>query len=186
MLRRITVALAVAAAWGAGAPAQSLSVTSVSNHQEAKPELRHGCEKLYSQRQFTKYGSKVYHREEVTYKARRQMVTMIRCQHSPKAERKMRKARKAFRAQREQRQALAALTPYGPCYGGRWAVPCGVIGCESHGSWTVVNEIGALGPYQFKGWAVPWPVRTLADKIRHHLQAAKLWAQSHSHWQQCL
>ena len=80
---------------------------------------------------------------------------------------------------------IDAITPYGPCFGGRWAVPCGIIDTESNGSWTVVNSqgSGALGPYQFLGWPVPWPVivanklQTLKNKLAHHRMARALWGQ---------
>jgi hypothetical protein len=190
-LRRITVAIAVVlVAIATGAPsfgsAEPSSAPVPVTHPAPKKKLRNGCAKLFSQKQFKHYARRVYTRKTVTYTARRQMVTMTRCQHSPKAERKMRRVRKQLVEARKQRAWLAALTPYGPCYGGMWAVPCEIIGGEAGGSWTTANAGGCVGPYQFCGWKVPWPIRTLWDKIRHHMQAAKLWrgGAGCSHWEQ--
>jgi hypothetical protein len=83
-------------------------------------------------------------------------------------------------------RALIALTPYDCGSMGRFAIPCDIVSCESGGSWGAANPSGAIGPYQFLGWAVPWPVRTKADQMAHHRQAAYLWADSPSHWAQCL
>lgn len=88
---------------------------------------------------------------------------------------------------------IARITPY-HCYGGRWAVPCSIIGTESKGSWTAVNTegSGAIGPYQFLGWPVPWPVivrshyQTLKNELAHHRMARTLWGQQTAgvacHW----
>lgn len=75
------------------------------------------------------------------------------------------------------------------CLGGRFgyfAIPCSVVSCESGYSWSAENPSGARGPYQFLGWSVPWPVRSFAHKLAHHRMAAYLWADSPSHWAQCL
>ncbi|MDX6534007.1 MAG: hypothetical protein QOF68_1751 [Gaiellales bacterium] len=71
--------------------------------------------------------------------------------------------------------AVARVTPFDCGSRGRWAIPCSIIACESGFSWTAYNPSGARGPYQFLGWAVPWPVRTAADKLAHHRMAARLW-----------
>ncbi len=67
------------------------------------------------------------------------------------------------------------LTPY-RCASGRFAVPCYIIACESHGRWAAYNPSGAVGPYQLLGWGAPWPVRTAVDRLAHHRIAARLWA----------
>lgn len=98
---------------------------------------------------------------------------------------------------------INAITTFGPCFGGMWAVPCGIIDNESDGGWNTVNIpclkaqgfFGhcARGPYQFLGWPVPWPViiphnplRTLINMYKHHRQAKKLWGQQRAgiacHW----
>ncbi len=73
------------------------------------------------------------------------------------------------------------IAPY-HCYGGRegyFSVPCYIIACESHGSWTAANPSGAIGPYQLLGWGAPWPARSFRDRVRHHEIAAGL---SLSNW----
>lgn len=67
------------------------------------------------------------------------------------------------------------ITPYG-----KWAIPWPIVRCESGGSWGARNASGAEGPYQLLGHGQPWPVRTLADKIRHHEIALSLWRSSGS------
>lgn len=71
-------------------------------------------------------------------------------------------------------RAIQRLTPY-RCATGRYAIPCHIIQCESHGRWGAANPSGAIGPYQLLGWGAPWPVRTLRDKLAHHRIAARLW-----------
>jgi hypothetical protein len=85
-------------------------------------------------------------------------------------------------------RAIRRVTPY-RCSFGRYAIPCSVVRCEStDGSWDTINSIGAKGPYQFlnKDSLIPWPVKTSAHRLAHHRLAAKLWAESHGHWAQCL
>jgi hypothetical protein len=69
---------------------------------------------------------------------------------------------------------IRRLTPY-HCATGRFAVPCYIIACESHGSWTAANPSGAVGPYQLLGWGAPWPADTRAKRLAHHRIAARLW-----------
>jgi hypothetical protein len=144
------------------------------------PPLRNNCTRLFTQKQFKRYAPKVYYRERITMKSRRHMRFMIRCQHSDKAQHKMAKLRRALSSDRKQRLRMArlarSLTPYGPCYGGMWAIPCSIIGCESGGSWTAHNPHSpARGPYQLLGHGEPWPVRTDADRLAHHRIASQLW-----------
>ena len=85
-------------------------------------------------------------------------------------------------------RAIRRLTPY-RCSFGRYAIPCHVVRCEStDGGWDTINSIGAKGPYQFLGKdsLIPWPVKTSAHRLAHHRLAARLWAESHGHWAQCL
>lgn len=104
------------------------------------------------------------------------------------------------RIERVVEKRTAAVTPFGPCFGGRWAVPCSIIGRESRGGWRVLNAWTsgsacirrACGPYQFLGWSVPWPVvvrskyETLKRKLAHHREARRLWIQQRRgaacHW----
>lgn len=97
------------------------------------------------------------------------------------------------RVERLVQKRIDAITPF-RCFGGRWAVPCNIIGTESKGSWSALN-IGssgtpcwyrACGPYQFLGKEkrVPWPVivpghllETLKRKLAHHREARMLWGQ---------
>lgn len=69
-----------------------------------------------------------------------------------------------------------------------WAIPAHIVSCESGGSWSAYNPSGALGPYQFYGWPIPWPVTNYAEAQQHHAMAAKLWAggSGASHWSACL
>lgn len=70
------------------------------------------------------------------------------------------------------------VTPY-RCQSGKygtWAIPCAIISCESHYSWSAYNPSGARGPYQMLGWPVPWPVRSFGDRVRHHEEAAQIYA----------
>jgi len=89
-----------------------------------------------------------------------------------------------LRAEQRIRDEIAALTPYDCASAGRWAIPCAIVACESGYSWGAYNPSGARGPYQFLGWNVPWPVRTLADQLAHHRMAARLYADGagRSHW----
>jgi hypothetical protein len=74
------------------------------------------------------------------------------------------------------RRQEARVTPYRCAGGARFAIPCYVVQCESHGRWGAYNaSSGARGPYQFLGWRVPWPVRTWRDRLAHHRMAAALW-----------
>lgn len=76
------------------------------------------------------------------------------------------------------------LTPY-RCATGRFAIPCYIIQCESHGKWTAFNPSGAAGPYQIMAMhGRPWPANTPAKRLAHHRIAAKLWAggRGASHW----
>jgi hypothetical protein len=157
--------------------------------QEARATNRNNCGRLFTQRQFRRYASKVYWRKRITKRAGKRMSQMTRCQHSPKAERKMRALRKRLKAARIHRMRMArqaaSLTPFGPCYGGRWAIPCHIVGCESGGSWSAYNPSGAAGPYQIMpGWGRPFPVRSAADRLAHHRIAARLYngGAGASHW----
>jgi hypothetical protein len=88
-------------------------------------------------------------------------------------------------AERHVREQIAALTPYNCGSAGRFAVPCGIVSCESGFSWSAYNSSGAAGPYQEMAMhGRPWPVRSLADQLEHHRIAARLWAggAGASHW----
>lgn len=169
-------------------PATAQEVPPAETPQDRDPRLRNGCDRLYTQRQFKRYSRAVYRRDQISRKAKLHVISMMRCQHSPKAERKMRTFRRQQASERRQRIAVARITPYGPCYGGRWAIPCSIVGCESGGSWSAYNPSGARGPYQFLGKPDPWPANTPAKRLRHHQIAAGLWAggRGAGHWEQCL
>lgn len=78
------------------------------------------------------------------------------------------------RAKRISKQ-IRSITPY-RCATGRFAIPCYVIRCESHGRWTVYNRSGAAGPYQIMPMhGRPWPANTAAKRLAHHRIAARLW-----------
>jgi hypothetical protein len=195
-LRLLLVALSVALFFAAtsisSGAEETASVAQPPEATESVPEapkpLRNNCGRLFTQAQFKKYAGKVYYRTKITKRAGARMKQMVRCQHSPKAERKMRKLRRELKAARTQRARQAriatSLTPYNCGSMGRFAIPCYIIACESGGSWSAYNPSGARGPYQFLGWNVPWPVRSEADKIAHHRMGARLWAggSGASHW----
>lgn len=85
-----------------------------------------------------------------------------------------RKWRKAERRAYKQRRSL---TPYCCLAGQRWAIPVGIVACESGGSWSAYNRSGAAGPYQIMAMhGRPWPVTSEADKLAHHRIASRLYA----------
>ena len=76
----------------------------------------------------------------------------------------------------DRREQIRRLTPY-RCATGRWAIPCYVVACESHGLWGAYNRSGAAGPYQLMPfWGRPFPARSLAKRLAHHRIASRLWA----------
>lgn len=82
-----------------------------------------------------------------------------------------------FRLYRHYRQ----IAPY-RCLGGSegfFAIPCGIIECESHFSWFAANPSGAVGVYQLLGWGAPYPARTFRQRVENHEIAASL---SLSNW----
>lgn len=197
----VVAALAAALSVGATGVSAGDSPPPVEQARPA-PQLRNNCAALYSQRQFKHYARHVYRRRHVSKRAGRQVQTMMRCQHSPRAERKMRTFRRYHRAMYRVQRQIAAITPFGPCFGEKWAIPCWTIGRESSGGWNVVNR-GCLarygffgpcarGPYQFLKKPVPWPVfvkdklATLRRKLAHHRYAVRLrWQDAHlgtCHW----
>lgn len=189
LLAVIIVAVGIpATAGGQFAPPQQTQVLA-SQVQPANPQCPRG---YHSLKDYLTYASKVYQRDDVSRSAHLRMAYMRRCQHSPWATSMVRRYHARYKRARAARiaaeraaAAIAAVARY-QCSFGRSAIPCYVVWCESKGDWHVVNEIGALGFYQFLGWPVPWPVVTEADKLAHHRMAAKLWADSPSHWAQCL
>lgn len=95
-----------------------------------------------------------------------------------------RKLREGFYLYRRYRQ----VAPYrGFSEGDLWlkwlAVPSYIVACETRGyygqgRWRATNG-STMGPYQFIGWPVPWPVDSARDKVAHHEMAAGL---SLSNW----
>lgn len=59
---------------------------------------------------------------------------------------------------------------------GYFSIPCSIISCESHFSWSAANSSGAVGPYQLLGWGAPYPARTFAQRVANHRIAASVWA----------
>lgn len=154
---------------------------------------------LHSVGDFRAYAARVYRRPTVTARAQGRLAYMKKCQHSPWAKGMVKRYATRYKREREARQerarvaaAIAAVATF-QCDFGRFAIPCYIVACEStNGSWTVENEIGAKGPYQFLGKPVidnhHWPVDSVADKLAHHRLARTLWAGgagSH-HWAECL
>lgn len=139
--------------------------------------LRNGCHRTFTRDAYRGYARRIYRTRDSPLRddQKARIKLMRKCMGTRKRSRwawqKKAEWRRAFR----QRLATQRLTPYGPCYGGRWAVPCEIIGGESGGYWGAQNSNGCVGPYQFCGWSVPWPVDSEADKIAHHRMAARLW-----------
>lgn len=110
----------------------------------------------------------------------------MRCQKRPRASAALIRAHLgSYRRRHLVRRELARIAPYDCGVHGHFAVPCGIVARESRYSWSAYNSSsGALGPYQFLGWRVPWPVRSAADRLAHHRMAARLWAggAGASHW----
>lgn len=101
----------------------------------------------------------------------------IRCQRGGRRSRRIVRFHwKRYRSHWEARRQVAAITPYPGPNGTRWAIPWPVVACESHGSWGAYNSSGAAGPYQIMAMhGRPFPVRSAADRLRHHQIAAMLW-----------
>lgn len=183
----LAIAIAIPATAGGEAVPQQPAPAAVS------PNVDHRCPRGdNSVRDFTRYAARVYRRTTVSRAAHKRMAYMRKCQHSQWAERMVKRYSARYKREREVRRAEAAaraailaVTPFS-CSFGRSAIPCHIVQCESSGDWHVVNEIGALGFYQFLGKRIVWPVRTAADRLAHHRLAAALWADSHGHWAQCL
>jgi hypothetical protein len=128
----------------------------------------------------------VYKRAHISQRATKKLKRMRMCAKSAKAGRNMRHVEYHLATLRRERLELRAVTPFGPCYGGYWAVPCEIIGGESKGNWDAENKYGCKGPYQFCGHDPPWPAHTFAAKLRHHEIAASLWrgGRGCSNWEQ--
>lgn len=150
--------------------------------------MRPGCQRHYRSETFRRYTRARYTRRSVPLTAGQKLhikhlaLCLANKRKSHRAYATKRRLRARFRA----RLAYYRLTPYGPCYGGRWAVPCEIIGGESGGYWGAENPYGCVGPYQFCGWSVPWPADSEADRVAHHRMAAYLWkgGAGCSNWEQ--
>jgi hypothetical protein len=153
----VAVLVAVVGTTGAQAPPQQTTVEQVA----PKP-LRNGCSKLYSQRYHRSYARSVYKRSHISRRATKKLKRLRMCAKSAKAGRNMRHVEYRLATLRRERLELRAVTPFGPCYGGYWAVPCEIIGGESKGNWDAENKYGCKGPYQFCGHDPPWPAHTFA------------------------
>lgn len=145
------------------------------------------CPAKYSRADFHRVAKKAFDgRQPATQKERRTLKRVIRCQERPRASAKViRKHRRSYRRHHLRRLELRSIAPYDCGSHGRFAVPCSIVARESRYSWGAYNSSsGALGPYQFLGWRVPWPVRSAADRLAHHRMAARLWARGAgaSHW----
>lgn len=118
----------------------------------------------------------------------------VRCAAGPRHRKAMRhgwkKRKRAYNAHRRAKLAeqaelaqISSVTPYNCGSHGSYAIPCYIVECESHFSWSAANPSGAIGPYQLLGHGAPWPVTSLADKLAHHRIARELWmSQGSSPW----
>lgn len=191
-INKLAAAAAVALAGLVPATAQAHTVL-LGKTPEARTAWLSSCGERFIPKDYERYARAVYERERVSKRAHRRLAAMHVCQPNFAARKRVGKMHRRFKAAREERQRRAAqvnaLLPYPGPNGTRWAIPWHIVACESGGDWTAVNaSSGALGAYQFLGWSVPWPVRTEADKMAHHRQAAALWqgGAGASHWAQCL
>lgn len=169
-------ALVVAATAFGQSPAPSAPVAAVAPPVTTPlpPALRHGCKKLYTQRQHYRYARAVYGRVRVSRRAENRVLRMKRCQHSHEAEKNAGDARRALVRQRRQRQAV---TPYGP-----WAIPHYIVMCESGGTNHPPNSAGASGYYQIipgtwrgNGGLRFAPAAWLATKQEQDVIARRIW-----------
>ncbi len=104
----------------------------------------------------------------------------LECLEQPRADRALRSFKRAEKRVFYRYRGLRRVAGYN-C-GGRWSwwsIPCYIIECESHFSWSAANSSGAVGPYQLLGWGAPFPVNSWRDKMSHHRIAASL---SLSNW----
>lgn len=131
---------------------------------------------LVKQTKFRSYAKAVYQRQKIRKRARRKMDVMRGCASSRKASRNMLRFQREQSADRRYRVQVSSLTPF-QCSFGRFAIPCGIVACESlsSGLWSAANPSGAIGPYQLLGHGAPWPVRTAADRLAHHRIARNLY-----------
>ena len=167
----------VAAVCLAALIALTIAWTAESHHRPGGVELRNGCHRLYPAERFYRYAVRHYRvRASLTWGQKHYILRMVRCQRTLRGQRWARAKRKLYIHRRTVRLAHYRLVPYGPCFGGRWSVPCYVIGCESHGHWGAYNPSGAAGPYQLMGMhGRPFPVRSWRDRMAHHRIASNLW-----------
>ena len=153
----------------------------------APPAQAAKCPSKYDRADFHRIAGKAYDGRHATARhERRTLARVVRCQRRPRASaRVIGDHRRRYRRRHLRRIELRSIAPYKCGSHGRFAVPCSIVARESRYSWSAYNtSSGALGPYQFLGWRVPWPVRSAADQIAHHRMAARLWAggAGASHW----
>lgn len=189
-MRRVFVALALTAAVvTAGAARQGEEPQVAEAHHEqvqkrsargdAQPRLRPGCRRHYRMRRFARYTKARYARRTrpLTAGQKLHVKHLALCLANRKKSRwayaKKRKWRRQFRA----RLAYYRVAPYDCGSAGRFSIPCYVVACESHYSWSAYNASGAAGPYQIMPeWGRPWPANTRAARMAHHRIAARIWA----------
>lgn len=118
----------------------------------------------------------------VTRSERRRIRRRVMCL-KPKSRRIVRFHLERYKRHHGYRRAIAAVTPYRGG-GSTWAIPYGIVLCESRGSWAAANPSGAIGPYQLLRKGAPWPVRGIVDRLSHHRIAFRLYAggAGRSHW----
>lgn len=70
------------------------------------------------------------------------------------------------------------ITPFKCLKGdyGWYAIPCYIVECESHFSWSARNPSGADGPYQILSDPVPMPANTRRLQLVHHRVAHRYWS----------
>ena len=163
-------------------PASTASAPTYGTQTATKPP---GCTSSYSRADFHRSARRSVRRAPLTSHEKRTIRRVVRCQRSARSRRVVRFHWQRYRRAYHRRQAVLAVTPYPGPNGTRWSIPWRVVACESGGRWGAYNPSGAAGPYQIMAMhGRPFPVRTSADRLRHHQIAANLWrgGAGASHW----
>jgi len=135
-----------------------------------------GCSKTYTIKHFRRAARSVYRSpSKVTRADKKKIKKKIHCARKAASKKIMRAKVARWKRWRISRERYWQLTPYLGPHGSRWAIPWGIVRCESGGSWSAYNPSGASGPYQLLGHGAPFPADTRAERMANHRIAARLW-----------
>lgn len=142
------------------------------------------CATTYSRAMFHAAARSAVRDPVITTHERAIVRKVVRCQRSAKSRRNVRFHWKRYSRSAARKRTVVSLTPYQCPNGTRWAIPCAIVMCESHGSWSAYNPSGASGPYQLLAKGAPMPADTAAKRLTHHRIASNLYAggAGRSHW----